>query len=212
MALKHFPLSRLALVLIIPLLAAELLAQQTERTIKGGRGTGPLADKILQSEKSVTVVDSSDAPFTVHMLPGKSPVPVYVGASSVLVIRSLALASRLTETKDWVVSDWRIQIEDIVRLGLNQSFKKNEVIAVPQDGGEIQIGATRVLVRKPWASPLRSDARYLVIVNVSTEGISIHPTQAYRITEDGRLEGRVSGVGLDGMLIEQVIREARALK
>ena len=96
-----------------------------------------MADKILQSEKSVTVVDSSDAPFTVRMLPGKSPVPVYVGASSVLVIRSLALASRLTETKD-------------------------EVIAVPQDGGEIQIGATRVLVRKPWAGPLRSDARYLV--------------------------------------------------
>jgi len=191
----------------------EGLAARQNRVIKAGPGAGPISDKILQGEKALIIEDGSYPPYMPTFPAGTSPIPKTVGRGSVLIVRQLSINGRLTAAKDWIVSDWRLQIDEIVRLGDQHPFKKNSVFSVTQDGGTLKIGDTQVIAKQSWAKDLYNANRYLVIVYWYPEvGPQLHPAHVYRIGDDGALEGRVPGRGLDGLILKNVVEEVRALR
>lgn len=202
-------LTVVASVLVLSVSGLLVAAQrQQPRTLYGRQG--PLVDRLRPDDREVEVVNDV-RPLTVRFPPGTSPVIPKMGKSSALVIRALEMQSRLTETRDWIVSDWRMEVRDVLRVAPGHMFRRGDILSVPQEGGKVFIGQIGVSARLGWARELVVNQDYLVFPDWTTQaGISIYPTRAYRILPTGVLQARLlKGDDLDGKQFKAVADEIR---
>lgn len=104
---------------------------------------------------------------------------------AVALVKIVRKDGYLTPAADWIKSTVTAQVLDVLKPDPRGSLAPDKLIAFPEHGGDVQIGATHVSAVRMWAEPLQTGAIYLVFFQQDKEGrLSASEGSIVRIEQD----------------------------
>ena len=179
------------LVVIAVLLACGAASAQhrEERRIERAFGKS-IASLIRPNELSLIVMQSEFPPDRVSPPDTMSLAEGMVSICDAIVIaRVTSLNSHVTRASDWVVTDVRSVITDVLKVPPGIQLKAGDPLTMLEDGGDLRIGSTLVKARVPNVTPMRQAGTYLLffnIVDLNRPNVIPGAPVAYELTRGGR--------------------------
>ena len=207
------------LCVVASAIAADGFAENSsERQINRAYGKR-LPELIQPSDATVTVLDVKDPPLRVQ----KPRTSLYTWlaqiSDAIVLARVIRRESRLNDNSDWIQSDVHAVITDVVKAPAGTELKPGTQLSMVEEGGDLQIGDTRVRARVPDQRPSREGGAYLMFFNITDQ---TNPTvlngfpKTYELTSNGRflrlLRGQVDSNDpdeIENVLSSQAIAELR---
>ena len=163
---------------------------QGERKIQQAIGK-PIASLIRPNEPSLTVMQFEFPPDRVSGPDTMSLAEWLVLISDAIVVaRTTSLNSHLTTKSDWIETDVRSVITEVLKVPPGVQLNAGDPLTMIDQGGDLRIGSSLVKARVPNQRPMRQGATYLLffnIVDLNTPNVLPGAPLGYELTSAGRL-------------------------
>ena len=117
---------------------------------------------------SLTVIQSEYPPDRVAPPDNISLAEWMVSISDAIVIaRVTSRTSHLTTVRDWVETDVRSVITDVLKTPPRVQLRLGDVLTMIEDGGDLQTGGTLIKARVPHQMPMHQGGVYLLFFNIT---------------------------------------------
>jgi hypothetical protein len=138
------------------------------------------------------ILDSSDPPLTLTFMPDEQIELATRSSDLVVVARVIGIESTLTPAQDWIRSRHSIRVIDVLKQDARKQIVRGATLSFDVDGGEMSIGAARIIAKVPWAvGTFQSGKQYLMFVVYNEAGeILADPGGSYELTPNGKFAQR----------------------